>query len=397
MKGISTGGITAAVMLAERAWRHSAVVRFFKRPAPPIKSQVHLVSILQPILSGDPTMPACLEANLMAQTGLDVEFIWLVDLNDSEGERVCRELMAKYPHKRVRLHLMPPPGERENPKMVKLIEGLTMSGGDVVCVLDDDTVLPDMGLETCLPYLDLPRVGLAFGLPYYTNFSNVWSSLVSCFVDSHSLLTYIPYTALTEPFTINGMFYAIKRSTLDRIGGFDSLKETLADDFAVARLIKQHGLKLAQTPLLHGISTQVTGPSHYLSLIQRWFIFPRESLMRHLSLKEQATLYGVGMLPALYPLLLLLWALWKPSRGKVGTALLYFAFSFAQFVHINRAYLRGAVPADKIWLAPLIQAVFPLQLLAALLSPKRIVWRGHVMQVEKGGGFRFVKKRDTEG
>ena len=33
-------------------------------------------------------------------------------------------------------------------------------------------------------------------------------------------------------------------------------------------------------------------------------------------------------------------------------------------------------------------------LLAALLLPQRINWRGHVMQVERGGGFRFVRRRD---
>jgi ceramide glucosyltransferase len=41
----------------------------------------------------------------------------------------------------------------------------------------------------------------------------------------------------------------------------------------------------------------------------------------------------------------------------------------------------------------LLQLVFPLQLLAALLLPQRIVWRGHVIEVEKGGGFRYVKRR----
>src|SRR5260370_36617783 len=160
----------------------------------------------------------------------------------------------------VGLHLMPAPGEGNNPKMVKLLEGARLALGDVLCVLDDDTQLPDNGLEQCLPYLDEPGVGLAFGLPYYINFSNLWSSLVSYFVDSHSLLTYIPYTTLTQPFTIHGMFYAIRRDTLEAIGGFDGLQSALADDFAVAQRLREHGYRLAQTPLLHGISTHVTGP-----------------------------------------------------------------------------------------------------------------------------------------
>lgn len=381
-------------MLAEKAWRHWTVVRFFKKPAPRPKEAVRLVSILQPILSGDPTMPACLEANLKMTTAYEVEYVWLIDINDFEAHRICQALAAKYPHRRISIHAMPPPGERSNPKMVKLIEGLRLAQGDVICVLDDDTALPDNGLESCVPYLDQADVGLAFGLPYYTNFSNIWSSLVSYFVDSHSLLTYVPYTMLTEPFTINGMFYCMKRDTLESVGGFGGLESTLADDFAVAQRFKQYGLKLAQTPLLHGISTQVTGPRHYISLIQRWFIFPRESLMRHLDKRDQAILYGTGLLPALYPLLLLAWALRRPSRAKLAYSIAYLAYSFAIFAYINRAYLRDVAPLRKAWLVPLIQLFFPLQLLAALLSPRRIVWRGHVMQVEKGGGFRFVQRRN---
>jgi ceramide glucosyltransferase len=56
--------LIALLMLAERAWKHWIIVRFFQRPVPFPQSHPVLVSILQPILSGDPTLPACLEHNL---------------------------------------------------------------------------------------------------------------------------------------------------------------------------------------------------------------------------------------------------------------------------------------------------------------------------------------------
>src|SRR6476660_6055332 len=119
--------LLAILMLAEKVWRHVTVVRFFRRPVPPPRREVRLVSILQPILSGDPTMPDCLERNLRMRTRYPLEFIWLVDDNDHEGERICRRLIARYRDRAIRLHLMPPPGERDNPKMVKLIEGARLS------------------------------------------------------------------------------------------------------------------------------------------------------------------------------------------------------------------------------------------------------------------------------
>lgn len=390
-------GAFGLLMLLEKSWRHLLVRRFFRRPVPEQTREVALVSILQPVLSGDPTFPACLERSLRLRTRYHLEYIWLVDIDDPEAERICMELCRRFPDREVNIVVMPPPTTRQNPKMVKLVEGARLANGDVICVLDDDTQLPDGGLERCLPYLDQRGVGLAFGLPYYLNFSNLWSSLVSYFVNSHSLLTYIPYTALSEPFTINGMFYAVRREALESVGGFAGLEGVLADDFAVAQRFRRGGYRLAQTPLLHGISTHVTGPRHYLSLIQRWFIFPRESLMRHLAPREQAVLYGLGLAPALFPLVLLASLLARPSRSKALFSLLYFGYSYAIFADVNKRYLKEAAAWDKSWLVPIIEVAFPLQLLAALLSPQRITWRGHVMQVEKGGGFRFVRRRGSTG
>ncbi|MBF6590431.1 MAG: glycosyltransferase [Ktedonobacterales bacterium] len=387
--------VVGLLALAERAWKHAMVMRFFRRPVPAPVPHIEpvLVSILQPILSGDPTLPTCLERNLRLRSRYAVEYLWLVDTDDPEGQRICWELAARYPRRAVRVLTLPPPGERQNPKLWKLIQGARVARGEVLCVLDDDTQLPDDGLEQCLPYLDEPGVGLAFGLPYYINFANVWSRLVAYFVNSHSLLTYVPYTAVTDPFTINGMFYAVRRETLEAVGGFAGLEATLADDFAVAQRFRTQGYRLAQTPLCHGISTQVEGPGHYLSLIQRWFIFPRESLLRHTSGRERVALYGLGMLPTLLPPLVAAYALARPSRRSVGFALAYFGYSFAIFAHFNRAYLRHASPWRHAWMVPAIELAFPFQLLTALLAPKRLRWRGHLMRAERGGGFHFIQRR----
>ena len=268
-----------------------------------------------------------------------------------------------------------------------------MAQGAILCVLDDDTMLPDGALEECLPYLDLPQAGLVYGLPYYVNFSNLWSSLLAYFVDSQSLLTYLPYLAATDPFTINGMFYAVRSERWAACGGFVGLEHTLADDFAVAQRVREHGLRLIQTPLRHAISTQVTSSRHFLNLMQRWFIFPRESLLRHLSSRDRVVLLGLGMLPAFLPLAVIVALMLRRDRSTARYALAYFGYRFTIFAHLNRAYLGSAAPWRYAWCVPVLEVIFPLQLLAALLAPQRIVWRGHVMQAERGGGFRFVQRR----
>ena len=380
-------------LIALTAWKHVVVVRFFRRPVPSMRREPALVSILQPILSGDPTLPACLEHNLRMRTRYPVEFIWLVDLDDEDGQVLCRQLIALHPERRVEMLLFAPAPQGQNPKTFKLVAGLDAAHGDIVCVLDDDTMLPDGGLEQCLPFLDEAGVGLAFGLPYQVNFSNLWSSLVAYFVNSSSLLTYIPYVSLNDPVTINGMFYAARRATWDAVGGFGGLEPILADDFAVAQRFRDHGYRLAQTPLRHAISTQVPSARRYLSLLQRWFVFPRESLLRHLGWREQMLVYVLAMTPALGPLLLSIGLMIWPSWLLAGLISVYLLYVYLIFAYFNLRYLNRASPWGASWLVVALQLVFPLQLIAALLMPQRIVWRGHLMQVERGGGFRFVRRR----
>jgi ceramide glucosyltransferase len=387
------------LLLGLTVWKHLAVVRCFRRPIPPLAVTPQLVSILQPILSGDPTLPATLGHNLRLPCPAPVEFLWLVDDEDGAGQAICRTLMAAQPAANVRLIALPRPPQGNNPKTFKLSAGLAQARGDVICVLDDDTMLPERWQMECLPLLYTPDAGLVFGLPYQVNFANIWSALVAGFVNSSSLLTYIPYTRLHEPVTINGMFYAMRRDLLETMGGWQGLEKVLADDFAVAQRVRQHGYKLVQAPLRHAISTTVRDGRHYLNLIQRWFIFPRESILRHLPLHEQGIVYGLALFPALMPLVALLiagWLAWFAPQQAVLPGvllLLYLGYHFAIFLHFNAAFFGGATPRRRMWVVPFLQIIFPIQLLAALMLPQRINWRGHVIQVQRGGGFRYLRRR----
>lgn len=387
--------VLGVALVVERLGKLWLVARFFQCPQPLQQRPVQRVSILQPILSGDPTMPGCLEQNLRVamQSTVELEFHWLVDESDRDGERICHELMTRYPTIPIHLMRLPPAPQGHNPKTVKLVAALPATTGDVICVLDDDTMLPADGVATALPYLDTPQAGLVFGLPYQVDFSNLWSRLVAYFVNSSSLLTYIPYLAFSEPFTINGMFYLLRRETLDAIGGFSGLEPILADDFAVAQRVRQAGYRLVQSPLCHAVSNHVASFEAYWRLLTRWLTFPRESLMRHLGWREQLLLYGMTAMPTVVPLLLLVGAVGSRSVAMAGLVIGYWVFGYCCFLWVDRRYLAGVSPLGWSWLVWVVQLVLPLQLVSALVQPQRINWRGHEMAVERGGGFRFVRRR----
>jgi ceramide glucosyltransferase len=382
----------AGLYLAEKAWKHWLIVRFFRRPVPPDAEGPRLISVLQPVVTGDPHLSACLEANLRLKCRWPLEHLYLIDEDDPAARPLCEELIARHPGREARILATPPPPDRVSPKTFKLMAAVPEARGDVLCVLDDDTVLTDGAFETCLPYL-APDAGLAFGLPYYVSFDNLWSGLVAGFVNSHSLLTYVPAAVLAEPVTINGMFYVFRRAAYDATGGFAGVRDILADDFAVALHFRRHGLRLAQTPVRHPIRTHVSGPRAYLRLLHRWFVFPRETLMKGLPWRTLLLVYGLTLPMMLIPLLLLAglcaWPSWQ-AAAAVGVC---FAAHFLSFAHCNVRYLRRATPWRWSWLVPLLQVLLPLQILAAFLLPQRVNWRGNVCRIEKGGGFRYERRR----
>lgn len=388
-----------ALWLAERGWKWWRVRQFFRQQPPPATSPATppLVSILQPILSGDPTLAASLAANLRTAGPYRCEWLWLVDDNDTVALDLCQRLIAAHPAQTIRLLRTPPPDDNDwrNPKMVKLVQGAAVAQGEILCVLDDDTRLPADGISTVLPYLDQPQVGLAYGLPYYVSFQGLWSSLVATFVNANSLLTYLPPLTLTTPFTINGMFYAVRRSTLDAVGGFAGLEPVLADDFAVAQRFRAAGYTLAQTPLRHAISTQIADAEHYFSLIARWFVFPRESVLRHVSRRDRWLVQSLIVAPTTLPLALLLSALFHPTRRKLALLALGHLVNLAVAADLNARYLHHATPWQRLPLVPLVQTLLPLQVALALTKRQRITWRGHTMEVAPGGGFRLVQPRNT--
>lgn len=385
----------ALLFLAERIWKYALVEKFFNDLSPlPLQGMgKEEISILQPILSGDPTLWTCLEGNLQMKTSYQIEFLWLLDENDRVGLDGCQKLITAYPNCRIRLISLPLPPDGISPKTFKLICGLKEAVGNIIVVLDDDTILPDNGLEKCIPYLDKPQIGLAFGLPYYINFSNFWSSLVSCFVNGNSLLTYIPYTFLMPPFTINGMFYAIKREVLEQVGGFSGLESAICDDYAIAQRFRSRGYQLAQTPLRHGISTQVETADRYFNIINRWFIFPQASIMRSASMGELGLFYSLVLLPNFFPLLMVVYLVLFPSVYGVAIGLVYFGFNAYTIFHFNRKYLNNATPNNQIIWILVSQILLPFQIVWSLVSPRQINWRGHIMEVDGEGGFKFVRRR----
>ncbi len=139
-------------------------------------------------------------------------------------------------------------------------------------------------------------------LPYYCADSNGYSRLLAQFVNDNSGFTYLPLLPFSPPLTINGMCYAISVNTLAQVGGFAAILHDLADDLALATLLRQHHIRLIQSTAPVRVQTSLSsGKSIYNKCIVGF------CLPRYCCVKNSADKLIIFLLQGLHPLLM--WAM----------------------------------------------------------------------------------------
>ena len=397
----------------ERLVRWWLIRRFFRREAsrdaPFSVTSQDAVTLVQPILSGDPHLGDTLRANATLPTALNIRWKWLVDADDLPGRKLTDDLLAELAltvpeaRRRVERVLTPPAPPRVNPKTYKLRlawERRTADGSaGFFGVLDDDTRLLPGQLETAVATLQREeRAGLVFGLPYYRSFGTPWAALVSAFVNRNSLWSYLPILSFMPPPTINGMFWLARPEAIEALDGFRAVEGFVCDDYAVARGVRAAGYTLRQLPIVNPLETGVADARAYDRLLTRWFIFPQVSLLRHEPTRRLAGFYVLVFLPAFqFFTALVLAALaggWR-AFATVGVTQGWRELLQAQ---LERAHLPGAAgDGREFWrrraLGWAVDLCLPLQVVRALLSPRVIEWRGHRLRLDPDGRFEYLHRR----
>ena len=143
-----------------------------------------------------------------------------------------------------------------NGKVSNLINMLPSAEGDILILSDSDmSVGPDYaGLVVAA--LDQPGVG-AVTLPYAgVGETNGWSRMAAAGISWGFLPSVMIGAATGLAHPCMGSTIALRRETLDAIGGFAPFADLLADDHAIGAAVRGLGLKVAVVPpiVLHGCS-----------------------------------------------------------------------------------------------------------------------------------------------
>jgi ceramide glucosyltransferase len=437
----------AALYALDRLLKLLAVQRFFRRaqklggnePAP-AHAGWPAVTLLQPLTCGASDLPAALARRAVLQYPGPLQHLLICDSADTATIDICAAWLAAHGDLTGQLITVTSTHGDIADKVTKLRAALPAATGDVLAFVDDDILLRPDAIARFAGALQDRRAGAVFGLAVYTNWSNLPSSLLSAFVNANALLSYLPLTGLTEPFTITGHFYALRRTVFATIGGLEGMGGRFDDDHELARRVMRHGFANVQTDVVYDVDNYLGTLDDYANQMRRWFVIPRQTMAPFLTPYQQfVSLLGSAgnLIPALLALLAVMGgALGGTTRAGTtcagttcaGTARLptparpvpraaaraaapavpllgSLALFAAVYALCEHAYLGRKTPLDR-WPWVLLSALIaPLQALYALLgSPfggpdggDTFTWRGRRIRLYRGGQFEILPGRAPAG
>ncbi len=379
-----------ALYLADRAAKLTLLSRFFSRSAPREPAAWPSVTILEPVTRGS----GGLSTNLEARTGLDyparVRHVLICDADDLASRAKCHRMIAAHPELDICLVLVEGDPGTPAPKLVKLQAGMPHATGDILCLMDDDVAPRPDALRLLVAQLGQPGVGASYGLARSANWDNLWSSLLSSYVNAFTLETFITWEALCGVVRVVGQMSCYWQRPFVAAGGFDGLEGYLDDDFVLAQRLRGANLRAVQAPVVYDVDDGAATLREYLGKFQRWIVLPRQAMEPFLSRRQRVAAFLATPATILLPSILGGLALTTRRRGPVLALVASLsAFAVAQQVEYacflgRRMSLRQMLPLAYTAL------VTPIHAALALLTGDEVEWRGQRLRVYKDGRFERV-------
>ena len=236
------------------------VVALIRHGHPPrmVKSAVlaklRPVSVLKPLCGFEPRLYANLET-FCEQTHPCFQLVFGVSSHSDPAVAVVKRLQTAYPDIDITL-VVDATLHGSNHKVSNLINMEHHARHEVFVMADSDiAVRPDYLVNVTAP-LEQSGVGVVTCLYRARRVGNFWSGVGALFIDEWFVPSvYLAHATGSQRFGF-GATLAMRRETLDAIGGLAAVRNCVADDYSIADEIRQLGLRTYLSEVV--VSTDVT-------------------------------------------------------------------------------------------------------------------------------------------
>lgn len=354
---------------------HKSTRRGRSRPCAPQTPPAHPVSVLKPLHGDEPRLYENLRS-FCVQAHPAYQLLFGVREPGDPAVAVVERLRAEFPERDIGL-VVDPRVHGANFKVSTLINLLPHATHDWLVLADSDiSVSPDYLARVTAPLGD-SGVGIVTCLYYGVPQENLWSRMGCLFIDDW----FAPSVRLTHAFGSTrfafGSTIGLRRDTLVAMGGFDVLRDTLADDFWLGELSRRADLKTVLSDVEVGTEVSETRLSSLWAHELRW-------------LRTIRAIAPVGFVLSFvcftWPLLLL-GLLLAPTPLNLAVALLGGAARVFRYV-LQRRMSTSSSPWRDLWLSPWRDLLLLLEWSTALVH-WRVRWRGQVLHARNHAPTRY--------
>jgi ceramide glucosyltransferase len=318
------------------------------------------VSVLKPLYGFE----ARLEANLNSLARSATENVQVLcgvrDPNDAALAVVAR-VKAAFPQCNIEV-VVDPRVHGHNLKVSNLINLYERATGDVIVIADSDILVSDDYVARVTAPLADPAIGLVTCM-YRGRASKAFiSRLGSLFIDAWFIPSVRVASHLGDRSFGFGATLALRRETLEAIGGLTGMKDQLADDYWLGELIHRLGLQTVLSPVIVETDIAEATLSELWTREIRWM-----RTIRSLNPIGFAATFVTHTFP-----MLLLALLIDHSDVVIAVA----AIGMLARIGLQR---RAAEPA--LWLLPLRDTLSLVEWAAALIG-RTVTWRDATLSLK---------------
>jgi ceramide glucosyltransferase len=263
-----------------------------------------------------------------------------------------------------------------NYKVCNLMHAHAKAKYPLLIVCDSDIRVTESYLrEVCAPFAD-PEVGLVTSLYRSSGARGVGCAIEALGFSCEMVPNVMAALKLEGLSFALGASMAVRQSALERIGGFAALVDYLADDYQLGNMIHRAGYRLELSP-------------YFVESIMRGGETVSEVLVRQLRWGRTMRVsrpggYLASGITLPFPGALLALVVSGFSREGVAAAALLYLVRAAVSLCYSRAYLKDGLLPRWLWLLPVRDAL-SFGVWALSLIGNRVVWRGHLFNLAKGG------------
>ena len=340
----------------------------FGRPDSGAHSVEPPVTVLKPLHATEPELEMRLGAFCRQDYAAPIQVLCGAQ-DQAAGAAAVRAIQCDAPDRTIELAI-DTRNHGVNRKVSNLINMLPHARNDTLVLSDADIVVEPDYLRGVTALLAAPGVGAVTCLYHGIGGDRSWARLSALAINTQFLPQAITAIGLRLAKPCCGATIALRRSMLERIGGFAAFADVLADDYAIGAAVRSAGYAVVVAPFLVG---------------HRCFENSLRQFVLH-QLRAARTIRSIDPIGHAGSILTHPWplALLAMLSGSATAALLAIAVLASRVALCRCVEWRFALPRQDYWLIP-VQDVLAFAVYVASFFGATVHWQGFDYRVATDG------------